>query len=97
MMDFNRLELITQLRLPFAPDHTQRFAAPESATAHDYERITTLLLDVLDRTSYLNPSTRESSELKIRRLVRRLGLPASDTDTWLGILRQILWKTSKGE
>jgi tRNA/rRNA methyltransferase len=75
----------------------QRFAAPESATAHDYERITTLLLDVLDRTSYLNPSTRESSELKIRRLVRRLGLPASDTDTWLGILRQILWKTSKGE
>jgi TrmH family RNA methyltransferase len=73
----------------------QRFDPAPSALAQDYERITSLLLDVLGRSGYLNPSTAESSELKVRRLVRRLGLPAADTDMWLGIFRQILWKVNK--
>lgn len=73
----------------------QRFPPAQNATAHDYERITALLREVLGQAGYLNPSTAESSELKVRRLVRRLGLPANDADTWLGILRQILWKTSQ--
>ncbi len=72
----------------------QRFAPAASATAQDYERITALLLDVLGKSGYVNPTTSESTELKVRRLVRRLGLPAADTDMWLGILRQILWKTN---
>jgi hypothetical protein len=25
-------------------------------------------------------------------LIRRLGMPANDAETWLGIFRQILWK-----
>jgi hypothetical protein len=45
----------------------------------------------------VNPITSESTELKVRRLVRRLGLPAADVDMWLGIFRQILWKAKKGE
>jgi TrmH family RNA methyltransferase len=73
----------------------QRFDPAPSATAQDYERITSLLLDVLERSGYLNPSTAESSELKVRRLIRRLGMPAADTDMWLGIFRQILWKVGK--
>ena len=76
---------------------THRFAPPETASAQDYERITSLLLDLLDRSGYLNPTTTESSELKVRRLVRRLGLPSADTVTWLGMLRQILWKIGKIE
>jgi TrmH family RNA methyltransferase len=75
----------------------QRFAPAETTSAQDYERITSLLLDLLGRSGYLNPSTTESSELKVRRLVRRLSLPAGDTDTWLGIFRQILWKVGKIE
>jgi tRNA/rRNA methyltransferase len=75
----------------------QRFAPAEMATGQDYERITTLLLEVLSRSGYVNPTTSESTELKVRRLVRRLGLPAADTDMWLGIFRQILWKARQGE
>ncbi len=73
----------------------QRFEAAPAASVEQLERITSLLLKLLDQSSYLNPSTAESSELKVRRLVRRLGLPAADTDTWLGILRQVLWKVGK--
>jgi len=73
----------------------QRFEAAPLASSEDFERITSLLLKLLSQAGYLNPLTVESSELKVRRLVRRLGLPAADADTWLGILRQILWKIGK--
>ncbi len=69
-----------------------RFEAPRRAPAEENERITALLLDLLARSGYVNERTSKSTELKMRRLVRRLGVPASDTETWLGILRQILWK-----
>lgn len=69
-----------------------RFAPPETASAEEQERITTLLLDLLTRSGYIGERTAQSSELKIRRLVRRLGISASDSETWLGIFRQILWK-----
>jgi tRNA/rRNA methyltransferase len=71
---------------------TSRFSAPPKASAETYERITMLLLDLLGRSGYINERTSKSTELKVRRLVRRLGLPEADTETWLGILRQILWK-----
>lgn len=74
---------------------TQRFDPAPLAPMEDFERITTLLLELLSGSGYLNPSTAESSTLKIRRLVRRLGLPAADTVTWLGIYRQILWKVNR--
>jgi TrmH family RNA methyltransferase len=78
------------------PAAIKRFAPAETATGQDFERITTLLLEALTRSGYVNPATAESSELKVRRLVRRLGLRAADTDMWLGIFRQILWKIGKG-
>lgn len=71
---------------------TQRFDAAQQASSGDYEQITMLLLDVLARSGYVNERTAESTELKVRRLVRRLGLPANDVETWLGIVRQVLWK-----
>jgi len=76
---------------------TQRFAPTEMATGQDYERFTALLLEALSHAGYVNPITSESTELKVRRLVRRLGLPAADMDMWLGIWRQILWKVRQGE
>jgi len=69
-----------------------RWASPPRASAENYERITNLLLDLLCRSGYVNERTSKSAELKVRRLVRRLEVPASDIETWLGILRQILWK-----
>jgi len=74
-----------------------RFAPPEIAPAEEQERITTLLLELLTRSGYIGERTAHSSELKIRRLVRRLGISASDSETWLGIFRQILWKLKQNE
>ncbi len=61
------------------------------ATAGDVERFTAMLLDVLRRSGYVNPKTSASTEEKVRRLVRRINLPARDAEVWFGILRQILW------
>jgi tRNA/rRNA methyltransferase len=73
----------------------KRFEAPAQASSGEYEQITALLLDVLNRSGYINERTSQSTELKLRRLVRRLGLPASDVETWLGIMRQVLWKVKR--
>ena len=75
----------------------QRFPAPTLAAAEDVERFTTQLLDLLARSGYVNEVTAQSTELKIRRLVRRMGLLASDAETWHGVLRQILWKLNQTE
>jgi tRNA/rRNA methyltransferase len=73
----------------------QQFEPPQGASSGDYEQITALLLDVLARSGYINERTSQSTELKVRRLVRRLGLRASDVETWLGIMRQVLWKVKR--
>jgi TrmH family RNA methyltransferase len=72
-----------------------------SASAADLERITASLLDALRASGYLKslptgaPKRRSAAppDEKIRRLVHRLHLSASDAELLLGILRQILWKT----
>ena len=73
------------------------FPPTERAGAEDLERITARLFDVLKHSGYVNEITSQSTEMKLRRLVRRLGVPASDVETWLGILRQILWKAKRRE
>ncbi|HEY1205181.1 MAG: TrmH family RNA methyltransferase [Bryobacteraceae bacterium] len=62
------------------------------ASAADRERFTTMLLDALRASGYVNPRTASSTTQKVRRLVRRLDLPARDAEVWLGMLKQILWK-----
>jgi tRNA/rRNA methyltransferase len=65
---------------------------PNAAAAADLERITALLLDAMVASGYLKRKPTADAEERLRRLVRRLKLPARDTVAWLGILRQILWK-----
>jgi tRNA/rRNA methyltransferase len=64
----------------------------ERATAGEVERITATLLDALRASGYLDPGPAASADEKVRRLVRRLNLQAGDSEVWLGMLRQILWK-----
>ncbi|HLK18567.1 MAG TPA: TrmH family RNA methyltransferase [Bryobacteraceae bacterium] len=59
------------------------------ASAEDLERMTTRLTEVLVSSGYVHSA---STQAKIRRLVRRLDLPAHDAEVWLGMLRQIQWK-----
>lgn len=68
--------------------------ATKAVVAADVERFTLMLLQALRTSGYLNPDT-PASEEKVRRIVRRLGVPADDSETWLGMLRQILWKLGK--
>jgi len=70
--------------------------APRQATAEDLERITALLFQALNASGYVKPRSAVSAEQKLRRLVRRLPLAAEDAETWLGMLRQIAWKLSRG-
>lgn len=69
----------------------------EIAKASELERITVVLLDVLDASDYLNPPAAATAEERARRLVRRLKLNPADAAVWLGMLRQILWKLRSRE
>jgi TrmH family RNA methyltransferase len=74
--------------------------APEkrkAAAAGENEQITRMLLGVLSRSGYINPTVAVSTENKIRRLVRRLNLSAHDAPVVMGMLRQILWKLSESK
>jgi len=64
------------------------------AAAGDSERLTQLLLTALDASGYVKPRTKAATEEKLRRMVRRMALNASDTELWLGMLRQMAWKLS---
>jgi len=68
--------------------------ARKAAAAAETEQITSLLLEALRQSGYVNPVTGTSTENKVRRLVRRLDLNARDAPVVLGMLRQILWKLS---
>jgi TrmH family RNA methyltransferase len=66
------------------------------ATAGEAERFTAILLDALRASGYVKPRSAISTEEKVRRMVRRLNLPADDGEVWLGMLRQIVWKLRSG-
>jgi len=66
-----------------------------AAAAAENEQITTMLMEALRRSGYVNPVTAASTEEKVRRLVRRLDIAARDAPVLLGMLRQILWKVGE--
>lgn len=95
-MNLGQAVAITLYELHRSEIHTASpFPPAPLATADLYERITNMLLEILDRSGYVNDRTAESTVLKLRRVVRRLQIPAGDSETWLGILRQILWKMNR--
>ena len=83
------------IRSPVAAQITPDAKRP--AAAEHLERITELLETILNRSGYIYARVEGSTRMKIRRLVRRLQLNAHDADVWLGMLRQILWKSEHRE
>ena len=69
----------------------------EPATAEELERITTLLLEALQTSGFLDRRRVSDADERIRRLVRRLHLPKRDAVIWLGMLRQMLWKMNEAK
>lgn len=79
-------ELVREVRGP------RRSEKARAATAGELERLTGLLLQMLATSGYLKPRSGAATEEKVRRLVRRLQLPASDAEVFLGMLRRMAWK-----
>jgi len=67
----------------------------EAAAAGEMERLTKLLLEVLEKTGYIKRHPANCSEAQVRRLVLRMGLAAGDVPVWMGVLRQVLWKLGR--
>lgn len=67
----------------------------QPASAAELERLTALLMDVLEASGYVHARVAGSTTLKTRRLVRRMQLNAHDAEIWLGMLRQVQWKLSQ--
>jgi tRNA/rRNA methyltransferase len=67
----------------------ERIAA---APAGELEQVTRMLLEALEKSGYVNPTTASSTEDKVRRLIRRLDVRAKDAPVLMGMLRQLLWK-----
>jgi TrmH family RNA methyltransferase len=55
------------------------------------ERLTQVLLGVLNTSGYIKPRAVAADE-KLRRLIRRMELNANDAEVLLGMMRQIAWK-----
>jgi tRNA/rRNA methyltransferase len=63
-----------------------------AAAMETVERITEAMLDCLQRSGYVAARSRELAEEKLRRMVRRLTLDATDAEVLLGMMRKIQWK-----
>ena len=68
--------------------------ARKPALGAELERITTLLLGILRTSGYTKPREIDSTETKVRRMLRRLDMESRDAQLWLGMLRQIAWKVN---
>ncbi len=71
-----------------------KVAAP--ATSAEQERITTMLLEALQISGFLDHRRVSDADARIRRLVRRMHLQHRDAVIWLGMLRQMMWKMNGG-
>ena len=65
-------------------------AAAVGAKAGDLERMTHLLQEILEEAGYSRRHPANAREANVRRMVRRMGLTASDAAVWTGVLRQML-------
>ena len=61
----------------------------QPASSGDLDRITSVLTEALHRSDYMKSEALPSTEEKVRRLIRRLKLCASDAELLLGMLRRI--------
>jgi tRNA/rRNA methyltransferase len=62
------------------------------ATEQDRERLTELLLEVMQSTGYTRRYPHNAAAPFVRRLVQQLGRTHREAMTWMGILRQVLFR-----
>ncbi|GAC1418169.1 MAG: RNA methyltransferase [Acidobacteriaceae bacterium] len=81
----------------------ERVAVPEGhgldgepPAAAELDRLAVLLAEVLQATGYTRHHPANTGEAELRRLVRRMGADTKTAPVWMGIFRQVLWKTRQG-
>jgi tRNA/rRNA methyltransferase len=79
------------------PDAAARPDRVKPASAEQNEQLTALWCEALGISGYVNPLTAQTTEEKLRRMIRRWNMAARDAPVTLGMLRQILWKLGKSE
>lgn len=67
-----------------------------TATGDDRERLTQLLLDAMHAVGYTRRYPQNASETLVRQLAQQLGVSHREAMTWMGFLRQVLWR-ERGE
>jgi len=68
------------------------FGKTKRASARELDRMTAVLSEALCASGYVNKSGAPAAQQKLRRLIHRLSLNATDAEVLLGMLRQVLWK-----
>lgn len=91
-MNFGQAVAICLYELSRTPSKTGQGTRAHSAASSELERITLLLLDLLIASGYTAADAEVQAEQRVRRFIYRLSLAPDDAETWLGMLRQILWK-----
>jgi tRNA/rRNA methyltransferase len=64
----------------------------QPTSAGDLDRLTTLLVETLERSGYTRRHPANSDPMQLRRLVRRMSLDPGDAAVWTGVFRQLLFK-----
>jgi tRNA/rRNA methyltransferase len=70
--------------------------AETAAAGAELERLTGLLMSLLESSGYARRHPANAREAVVRRLVKRMGLGENDAVVWLGILRQVLYRLEGG-
>ena len=65
---------------------------PTPATTEEVDRLAAVWFETLFTSGYVKPGAGAITEEKLRRMVRRMNLSTPDTEVWMGMLRQVLWK-----
>jgi tRNA/rRNA methyltransferase len=68
-----------------------------AATADDRERLTQMLLDVMQATDYIRRFPANATAPLVRQLAQQLGTSHREAMTWMGLLKQVLWREKDSE
>jgi TrmH family RNA methyltransferase len=81
-----------EFRRDDATAQLSEYPKPEDAPAESLERVLQVLMNLLVASNYASQPNSESTELKLRRLLRRMKISTRDAEVLLGMLRQVLWR-----
>src|SRR5882724_5013577 len=84
--------VVYELSRDAAPLRAKNSLRTAPANMEAVDRVNAVLLQTLHASGYIHPRSAATAEEKLRRMLRRFELSATDAEVLLGMLRKILWK-----